>query len=279
MTLYSDTYYPPVDVSGSRQAAAIFAEMDVPMSKNLDVNISDREDRYSDFGETNNGKISAALPAIARPDLQGSASTGFRAPSLVDLYLPDQFGAAAGSTMPGPPCASGQYTTVFSYTNCHSQGLQLAGGNTKLQPETSENFDLGVVIEPIANLGITLDYYKILIKNSIQALQDDTIYENPDCIHRRLCAEFIRNTDARASSQHTMPAVHGTDLWIHHPQEAEHRWYQDLGSRPERAVSAAHTHRSASMRISKGPRSRNIRFQEYTGGPQLNLVGWFNRRQ
>jgi iron complex outermembrane receptor protein len=61
-----------------------------------------------------------------------------------------------------------------------SQGIGLYGGNTKLRPETSQNFDLGVVIQPIENLGITLDYYRILLKNTISRVPASAIYGDPD---------------------------------------------------------------------------------------------------
>ncbi|EQD60543.1 TonB-dependent receptor, partial [mine drainage metagenome] len=44
-------------VQGSRTAQAVYAELNVPMGSHLDVDLSDREDRYSDFGTTNNGKL------------------------------------------------------------------------------------------------------------------------------------------------------------------------------------------------------------------------------
>jgi iron complex outermembrane receptor protein len=110
---------------------------------------------------------------------RGAASTSFRATTLFDLYKPNTFGAEGGS-MVGPGCASGNYTTAFSFTNCTSQGLSLSGGNKKLEPETSENFDFGVIVEPVTNLGITLDYYRIPIKNEIQGIPDNVIYANPN---------------------------------------------------------------------------------------------------
>jgi iron complex outermembrane receptor protein len=55
--LAAATAYSPQFVEGSRSTQAIYAELDVPMSSHLDVDISDREDRYSDFGNTNNGKV------------------------------------------------------------------------------------------------------------------------------------------------------------------------------------------------------------------------------
>ena len=57
--------------------------------------------------------------------------------------------------------------------------MSLSGGNPKLQPETSENFDLGVIVEPIRNLGITLDYYRVLLKGALAMIPANAIYGNP----------------------------------------------------------------------------------------------------
>lgn len=273
-TLYTATYYPPNAISGSRNAYAIFAELDVPISKSLDLDISDREDRYSDFGETNNGKISFRYQPARFVTLRGAASTGFRAPALRDLYAPDVFGADAGY-MTGPGCASGSYTTVFSFTNCTSQGLSLTGGNTKLQPETSENFDFGVIVEPITNLGITIDYYRILIKNEIQEIPDLAIYSNPT----QFTNYYVLNsagtlTDApeanTACPAYTAPTcgyiiqttqntggitTDGFDL------SAQYFIRTPIGSFHADLEGTAITH---------------FRLQEYTGGPQLDLLGWYD---
>jgi outer membrane receptor protein involved in Fe transport len=66
--------------------------------------------------------------------------------------------------MNGPGCASGTYNAVFSKLNCSSQGLSVSGGNPNLKPETSQNFDLGFVVQAVSNLDITVDYYKISLK-------------------------------------------------------------------------------------------------------------------
>jgi iron complex outermembrane recepter protein len=177
-TLYTATYFPPVDVQGSRVSEAAYVELNVPVSTQAEFTVTDRQDRYSDFGTTNNAKVSFAYQPFSILKFRGAASTGFRAPTLVEEYSPNTFGAVQG-TMNGPGCASGNYTVVFSQLNCISQGLSLNGGNANLKPETSQNFDLGFVIEPIHNLDFTLDYYRINLKNEIQALPGPTIYGNP----------------------------------------------------------------------------------------------------
>ncbi len=60
----------------------------MPITKGLDLDVSDREDRYSDFGTTNNAKLSVRYQPIDSVTFRGAASTGFRAPTLNQLYSP-----------------------------------------------------------------------------------------------------------------------------------------------------------------------------------------------
>jgi iron complex outermembrane recepter protein len=172
------TFFPPTDIAGSQSDIAAYTELNVPVTKQLEFTISDRQDRYSDFGTTNNPKLQIRYQPFDMLTFRGAASTGFRAPSLVQLFSPQVLNATAGD-MNGPGCAAAAYTTVFSYTNCTSQGITLDGGNPSLNPEKSQNFDLGIVLSPIADLGVTLDYYRIILKDEIATLPDTTVYGNP----------------------------------------------------------------------------------------------------
>jgi iron complex outermembrane recepter protein len=187
-TLYTATYFPPIVVTGSRVSEAAYLELNVPVSSQAEFTVSDREDRYSDFGTTNNAKVSFEYTPVEMLKIRGAASTGFRAPTLVEEYSPNTFGALFGN-MVGPGCASGNYTTVFSKLNCISQGLSLNGGNANLKPETSQNFDLGFVLQPLSNLDFTLDYYRINLRNEIQTLPGATIYGNPTTF----AADYVLN--------------------------------------------------------------------------------------
>ncbi|HTV80413.1 MAG TPA: TonB-dependent receptor, partial [Steroidobacteraceae bacterium] len=155
-------------VSGSRQTQAAFIELDLPILKSLDLDVSDREDRYSDFGRTNNAKVSVRYQPVSFLTFRGTASTGFRAPTLYDLYSPDFLAASSSGTMGtgNPDCATTPPTAPFTAGTCGTQGLGLYGGNRTLTPETSQNFDLGVILSPIQDMGITIDYYRILLKNT-----------------------------------------------------------------------------------------------------------------
>ena len=176
------TGFPPTSVVGSRTEQAVYAEMSLPVTKQLELTLSDREDRYSDFGHSNNGKIAFRFQPSHWVTFRGAASTGFRAPTLVNLFSPTTLGAAAGD-MNGPGCStsggSATYPTIFTQATCNSQGLVLSGGNPNLKPELSENFDLGIVLEPIKNWGVTLDWYRIIVSKDISSVPTSTIYANP----------------------------------------------------------------------------------------------------
>jgi iron complex outermembrane receptor protein len=274
-TLYTATFFPPSVIIGSRNAQAVYSELNVPVTKNFEFTLSDREDRYSDFGNTNNGKISARYQPASFLTFRGAASTGFRAPSLFDLYNPNTFGAVAG-TMDGPPCPAGTPTGIFTHNVCISQGVGLSGGNTHLEPETSQNLDIGMVIEPIENLGVTIDYYRILIKNEIQVVAPQAIYANPTTfsglyvLNNAGSLTAAPNLNTACSPTYTVPTC-GYIL----------QTLQNTGGITTGGfdLSAQYLLRTAIGKFRVGLEGTLITqylFQEYQGGPQLNLVAQWN---
>jgi iron complex outermembrane receptor protein len=109
---------------------------------------------------------------------RGAASTGFRAPSLVDEYSPQVLGAGASFNISNA-CLSGNYTPVFSALNCSNQSMVVSGGNPNLKPETSQNFDLGMIVSPLKALNFTVDYYRIIVRNEISSIPELAIFNNP----------------------------------------------------------------------------------------------------
>jgi iron complex outermembrane recepter protein len=148
--------------------------LSLPVTKQLELTVSDREDRYSDFGSTNNGKVAFRFQPSHRVTFRGAASTGLRAPKLVNLFSPTTLNAAAGD-MDGPGCSptSGSTTspTIFTQATCNSQGLVLQGGNPHLKPELSQNVDPGIVLEPVRDWGgVTVDWYRIVVSHQISTV-------------------------------------------------------------------------------------------------------------
>jgi iron complex outermembrane recepter protein len=273
-TLYTATYFPPTLVTGSRVSEAAYLELNVPVTSQAEFTVSDREDRYSDFGTTNNAKVSFAYSPIEMLKIRGAASTGFRAPTLVEEYSPNTFGAVFGN-MVGPGCASGNYTTVFSKLNCISQGLSLNGGNTNLKPETSQNFDLGFVLQPLSNLDLTLDYYRINLRNEIQTLPGATIYGNPTTF----AGDYVLNNAGTLSpaSLSNIQCPHYTAPTCGYIITTQ----QNTGSVVTDGIDLSSNYVLATdygkFRVNyEGNFVTGYRLTEYPGGPALSLVGQFN---
>jgi iron complex outermembrane receptor protein len=146
-----------------RKQWATFAELNVPIVKNLEADVALRYDHYSDFGSTTNPKFSLRWQPLNTLLLRGSYGTGFLAPSLYELYTP-QF---AGVTQTGQTDPVRCPVTNDTGLDCSTQFGLLYGGNAALKPEESEQATFGVVFEPIPNLSFSLDYFKINLKNAI----------------------------------------------------------------------------------------------------------------
>ena len=62
------------------------------------------------------------------------------------------------------------------YYDCGGSGILLkTGGNPSLQPETSQQVNAGFVLEPLAGLSTSVDYYWVRVENTINRVPTDVI--------------------------------------------------------------------------------------------------------
>jgi iron complex outermembrane receptor protein len=188
---------------GSRNIAAAFAEVDMPFTKDLDVDLAVRADRYSDFGGTVNPKLSVRWQPAKALMLRGSASTGFRAPTIFDRYGYRLPGATAISSAkwddpvlcPGGTVGVAGTGKAVAGANplivCNANLPIQQGSNPDVQPEKARNLTLGMVVEPFKNASVTIDYYDIKVTNSIGVLAQNAIFTNPV----KYADLFVRNPD------------------------------------------------------------------------------------
>ncbi len=131
------------------------------VSQYLDINVKPvealvfdgavRHEHYSDFGNTTVFKLTGRYdfsPAFA---IRGTASTGFRAPTLAEaFYSGINVNTAAVSGLFAP----------------NSPGAKFLGIDG-LKPEKSTNYSVGIVAHPTPDLDITIDGYSIALRNRI----------------------------------------------------------------------------------------------------------------
>jgi iron complex outermembrane receptor protein len=121
----------------SRKNYAFYADVALSPSEPLKLDFAARYEHFSDFGDTFVAKLTGRYdfsPAIA---VRGTASTGFRAPTLAEEYY------SATNVSP---------TSAFVQLPPNSPAAALVGVNG-LDPEKSTNFSVGFVSHP--GYGIT----------------------------------------------------------------------------------------------------------------------------
>jgi len=148
--------YNPATNTGSydRDAYAGFVNVILEPTDSWIVDLAGRYENYSDFGEETVGKITSRYDIFDWLAVRGTASTGFRAPTLGEEYY--------SAVNVGPTSASPQLQP-------NGPGAAALGFGGGLQPETSKNFSFGFVFSDlIPRLTMTLDAYEITIDDRIQ---------------------------------------------------------------------------------------------------------------
>ncbi|GAB2553147.1 TonB-dependent receptor [Spirosoma aerophilum] len=133
-----------------------YFDLSYDVTKNFLVNGTVRTEKYSDFGNATVWKVSSRYKlADDKLVFRGSASTGFRAPSLSQIYAQSTQAAFIGGTI--------QLSGLFNNKSTQARLL----GIPALKPEKSTNFSVGVAVNPNRNLSISLDYFNINVKDRI----------------------------------------------------------------------------------------------------------------
>jgi iron complex outermembrane recepter protein len=170
----------------SRDIKAVFAELQVPVFKNLDLNLAGRRDEYTGFGSTTNPKITVRFTPHEKVLFRGSYSTGFRVPTFKQQFDPATEAIYAGADLVDP--ATGNAIPP------NSMNIR-AGGKSSLNPEEAEMSSFGVVFSPVKNITLGVDWWSVQRDGTILILGPRTIIENfqlfPDAIIRNASNQII----------------------------------------------------------------------------------------
>ena len=153
--------FRPADARAfDRHSYSVYADLEGEVTEKLSLGLAARAEQYSDFGDTTSGKLSARYAFTPRFALRGTASTGFRAPSLQQQFF--QSTATNFISVPGVG------TVPFDIRTFRvNDPAAIALGAEPLRAEESRNLSLGVVLTPIDDLYVTLDAYQIEIDDRI----------------------------------------------------------------------------------------------------------------
>ena len=189
---------------GDRDIWAVALELNFPVLKNLEINASVRYDDYSDFGGTTNPKVSFKYTPVQSLLLRGSYNTGFAAPSLYQLYLPNSTTFTGGRYNDPVLCPNGVVNTAaggVATRDCGIQFQQLQGGNATLKPEESNAWTLGFVFQPVPQVSFSADYWDYKITTNISTIGEQAIFADPN----KYANLYVRCSQATPEQKTTIP--------------------------------------------------------------------------
>ncbi len=187
---------PSLGVTGGYTVKEAFGEVRIPILENVpfaDLLSINGSYRYSDFStgkSTDSYGVGFEWAPVKMAKVRGSYQRAARAANIVELFTPAGLslydndedpcaGAAPSATL--AQCArtgvtAAQYGTIPD--SPAGQYNQITGGNANLNPETADSYTLGLVLQPIKDLSITLDAFSIDIKDVISTVPPTTTLSN-----------------------------------------------------------------------------------------------------
>ncbi|MDB5791959.1 MAG: hypothetical protein JWQ80_1983 [Massilia sp.] len=151
-------------VTGARNVGSVYAEMSIPIIRKLDADVAVRYDSYQGVGHTVNPKASLRWQPTDTLMLRSAVGKGFRAPSLTDLYTPQATSITGNGSRDYLRCPN---LATGAPRDCNFQFTTVTGGNPNLKPEKSLSITAGVMWEPVKNASISLDAFRIDLKDAI----------------------------------------------------------------------------------------------------------------
>lgn len=176
---------PTIGLGGKYTVKEVYGEFRAPLIEGaqfahlLSVNGSARHSDYSTNQKTNSYGFGIEWAPVPLVRTRGSYQRAVRAANVNELFTAQAIGLYDNDA---DPCGPSKTATL---AQCQRTGITAAtygaaildspagqynalfGGNPKLKPESSDSKTVGIVIEPIKNMAITLDYFDIKVKDVV----------------------------------------------------------------------------------------------------------------
>lgn len=140
-----------------RHNYALYADLEANFTERFSGGAAVRYEDYSDFGNQTSGKLSGRYEFNDAVALRGTASTGFRAPSLSQ----QNFQTTSTTFIAG-------VTDPFEIRTFPAAGaIARALGAEPLRAEEATSYSVGLVLQPAERLYITVDAYQVEVDDRI----------------------------------------------------------------------------------------------------------------
>ena len=147
-------FQPSNVVDQHRDNVSGYLDLEAKPVNKVTLGLAVRGESYSDFGETATGKLSARYEFAPWFAVRGTASTGFRAPSLQQQYF----------TSTASVLTNGAIVETGLFPSPSPVGIALGG--KPLRPERARNLSAGIVLRS-GGFDLSIDAYQIKIRDQI----------------------------------------------------------------------------------------------------------------
>jgi iron complex outermembrane receptor protein len=139
----------------TRDVFSFYGDLEYEATENLLINGAIRYDNYDGFGDTWNFKLAGNLGVTDNFRLRAAASTGFRAPSMQQIY----FSNVSTQFINGEQIETG----TFRNDSLVAQAI----GIPELKEEESTNFSFGAIWDISDSWNLIVDFYSIKIEDRV----------------------------------------------------------------------------------------------------------------
>lgn len=148
---------PPAQTgSWFRTSGNAYIDLETKLTDKLSAGVAARYENYDEgVGSTESGKLSLRYQFTPQIAIRGTASNGFRAPSLAQEHYQSINTSIVSQTL--------QQSGTYAVGSAAARAL----GSQTLKPEKSANYSFGIVLKPTRDLDVTLDAYQIRIHDQI----------------------------------------------------------------------------------------------------------------
>jgi len=186
---------PTIGVGGAYSVNDVYAEARMPIAENLpgverlDLSASYRRSNYSTKQSANTYGVGLEYSPIKMLKVRGSYQEASRAPNVVELFAAQAIGLYDNDE---DPCAGATPTATLA--QCQRTGVTAAqygkipdnpalqynaifGGNQNLKPEVAKSTTFGVILQPMRDLSVSIDYFNIKVDDTIANIAPTVILQ------------------------------------------------------------------------------------------------------
>ena len=148
---------PSNAVTATRDNYGVYGDLEWDITEEFLIGGAIRYEDFSDFGDNTSWKVNSRyLLGGGKGAIRASYSTGFRAPSLHQIYLSNIQTLISGGTVSN----QGTFNNVDPVIR---DGL----GIPQLTAETSKNISAGITYKPVSDLSLSVDFYNVKVDNRV----------------------------------------------------------------------------------------------------------------